>query len=114
MSDRERDMPTSGTAGAAVAVPADEVSLATNLGPLELRNPILAASGAFGYGEEYKAFYENSVLGGFVTKEAAAREYGVVLTGDGRGIDVEATRARRSQRPQTKMFHRKDYADVLT
>ncbi len=47
---------------------ASPVSLATTLGPLELRNPILAASGAFGYGDEYRAFFDNSILGGFVTK----------------------------------------------
>ena len=51
----------------------DEVSLETSLGPLSLRNPILAASGAYGYGDEYKAFYDNSVLGGFVTKSVTPR-----------------------------------------
>ena len=44
------------------------VSLETTLGDLTLRNPILAASGAFGYGDDYRAFFDNSVLGGFVTK----------------------------------------------
>ena len=28
-------------------------SLAVKLGPLALKNPVLAASGTFGYGEEY-------------------------------------------------------------
>ncbi len=35
---------------------------------LEFKNPVLAASGTFGYGEEFKNFYDVSLLGGFVTK----------------------------------------------
>ena len=45
-----------------------EPSLAVNVGRLELRNPVLAASGAFGYGAEYTAFIDNATIGGFVTK----------------------------------------------
>ncbi len=48
------------------------VSLETTLGRLTLRNPILAASGAFGYGDDYRAFFDNSVLGGFVTKSVTS------------------------------------------
>jgi len=32
---------------------------------------------------------------GFVTAEAAARDYGVVLTGDGQAVDEAATSAKR-------------------
>ncbi|MFC1489906.1 dihydroorotate dehydrogenase [Candidatus Latescibacterota bacterium] len=35
---------------------------------VEFKNPVLAASGTFGFGEEYKDFYDVSRLGGFVTK----------------------------------------------
>ena len=35
---------------------------------LEFKNPVIAASGTFGYGEEYNNFYDISLLGGFVTK----------------------------------------------
>lgn len=35
---------------------------------LDFKNPVLAASGTFGYGEEYKNFYDISLLGGFITK----------------------------------------------
>ena len=35
---------------------------------LDFKNPVLAASGTFGYGEEYSDFYDVSHLGGFVTK----------------------------------------------
>ena len=44
------------------------VSLAVRLGTLELRNPVLAASGTFGYGDEYTSFIDNATIGGFVTK----------------------------------------------
>ncbi|MDZ7356442.1 MAG: dihydroorotate dehydrogenase [candidate division KSB1 bacterium] len=42
--------------------------LSVKLGPLTLRNPILTASGTFGYGEEYASFYDLNRLGGLVTK----------------------------------------------
>lgn len=49
-------------------VSAANVSLEVSLGPLTLRNPVLAASGAFGYGDEYRDFVDNARIGGFVTK----------------------------------------------
>ncbi|MGH7566279.1 MAG: dihydroorotate dehydrogenase [Gemmatimonadota bacterium] len=42
--------------------------LATTCGPLELANPVLAASGTFGYGDSFERFWPLSTLGGFVTK----------------------------------------------
>jgi len=42
--------------------------LSVNLGPLTLANPILTASGTFGYGEEYASFFDLNRLGGLVTK----------------------------------------------
>lgn len=44
------------------------VSLEVSLGPLTLRNPVLAASGTFGYGRDYEGFVDNATIGGFVTK----------------------------------------------
>jgi len=35
---------------------------------LYLKNPVLCASGTFGYGEEFKRFFDINILGGFVTK----------------------------------------------
>lgn len=35
---------------------------------IDFKNPVLAASGTFGYGEEFAGFYDVSLLGGFVTK----------------------------------------------
>ena len=42
--------------------------LATRCGPLELTNPVLAASGTFGYGDAFERFWPLETLGGFVTK----------------------------------------------
>ncbi|HEV8479615.1 MAG TPA: dihydroorotate dehydrogenase [Candidatus Eisenbacteria bacterium] len=42
--------------------------LTTRLGPLTLRNPVLAASGTFGYGDEFADRIDLSHLGGVVTK----------------------------------------------
>ncbi|MBO8126316.1 MAG: dihydroorotate dehydrogenase [Firmicutes bacterium] len=43
-------------------------SLETKLGPLTLKNPIMPASGCFGYGEEFAKLYDISQLGAVVVK----------------------------------------------
>ena len=43
-------------------------ALKVQLGPLELRNPIVTASGTFGYGLEFTDFVDLSRLGGLCTK----------------------------------------------
>jgi dihydroorotate dehydrogenase (NAD+) catalytic subunit len=52
------------------------VDLSVTLGNLKLRNPVMTASGTFGYGEEYEDFIDLSALGGIVVKgtTAGARE----------------------------------------
>ncbi len=47
---------------------ADAVDLSVQIGALRLRNPILAASGTFGYGVEFAHLVDLNRLGGFVTK----------------------------------------------
>jgi dihydroorotate dehydrogenase (NAD+) catalytic subunit len=42
--------------------------LATDLGFLKLRNPVLAASGTFGYGPEFAPFMDLSGIGGIIVK----------------------------------------------
>ena len=42
--------------------------LATRCGPLRMANPVLAASGTFGYGDAFTDFFPLDALGGFVTK----------------------------------------------
>ena len=45
-----------------------KIDLSINLGGLKLANPIIAASGTFGYGLEYTDFVDLNRLGGFCTK----------------------------------------------
>jgi dihydroorotate dehydrogenase (NAD+) catalytic subunit len=47
---------------------AGAVDLSVNIGALRLRNPILAASGTFGYGVEFAHLVDLNKIGGFVTK----------------------------------------------
>lgn len=47
---------------------AGAVDLSVKIGALRLRNPILAASGTFGYGLEFAHLVDLECLGGFVTK----------------------------------------------
>lgn len=44
------------------------VDLSTRLGTLALKNPVLTASGTFGFGLEYADFIDLSRLGGFIVK----------------------------------------------
>jgi dihydroorotate dehydrogenase (NAD+) catalytic subunit len=43
-------------------------NLSVQIGRLKLKNPVLTASGTYGYGTEYGSFYDVSKLGGIVTK----------------------------------------------
>ena len=42
--------------------------LNVNIGKLKLKNPVMTASGTFGYGEEFSDFMDLSRLGGFIVK----------------------------------------------
>ena len=42
--------------------------LRVRLGPLELKNPVIAASGTFGYGEEYASLVDLNQIGAIVVK----------------------------------------------
>ena len=44
------------------------VDLSVKLGQLSLKNPVLTASGTFGYGEEFADFVDLNRLGGFIVK----------------------------------------------
>lgn len=52
--------------------PAAEVDLSVELGPRRLANPIVAASGTFGYGDELAAVCDPRGLGAVTTKSVAA------------------------------------------
>lgn len=43
-------------------------NLEVNIGALKLKNPVLTASGTFGYGEEFADFIDLNRLGGFIVK----------------------------------------------
>ena len=47
---------------------AEPVDMRVSLGPLQLKNPVVAASGTYGYGEEYAELVDPSLLGGIVVK----------------------------------------------
>ncbi|KAA6350310.1 Dihydroorotate dehydrogenase B (NAD(+)) catalytic subunit [termite gut metagenome] len=51
-------------------------NLAVNIGELRLKNPVMTASGTFGYGEEFADFIDISQIGGIIVKgiTAHARE----------------------------------------
>ena len=42
--------------------------LNVNIGGLSLKNPVLTASGTFGFGEEFADFIDLEKLGGFIVK----------------------------------------------
>ena len=44
------------------------VDLSTEVAGIELKNPVIAASGTFGYGEEFSGLIDLNRLGGFVVK----------------------------------------------
>ncbi len=44
------------------------MNLSVNLGKLKLKNPVITASGTFGYGDEYSEFVDLNNLGAVVTK----------------------------------------------
>ncbi len=48
--------------------PGQSPDLSVQLGPLRLRNPVMVASGTFGYGEEYEDFLDLDRLGAIVVK----------------------------------------------
>jgi dihydroorotate dehydrogenase (NAD+) catalytic subunit len=52
---------------------AEKTRMGVTLAGLELRNPVMTASGTFGYGEEFSAYVDLERLGAFVTKGLSLR-----------------------------------------
>lgn len=50
------------------------VNLKVKLGRMELKNPVMTASGTFGYGSEYADFIDLSRIGGIVVKGTTLRD----------------------------------------
>lgn len=63
MSEKETTRDRSDTAGQI-----NKPDLSVELCGITLKNPIIAASGTFGFGKEYAAFYDVNRLGGICTK----------------------------------------------
>ena len=42
--------------------------LSVNIGELQMKNPVMTASGTFGYGEEFADFIDISRIGGIIVK----------------------------------------------
>ena len=76
----------------------------------------LETGGGGGWGHPYDREPERvlaDVLGGFVSRASALDDYGVVLSPDGKAVDLAATRSRRGRRPAGGLFHRKEYVEAL-
>jgi dihydroorotate oxidase B, catalytic subunit (EC 1.3.3.1) len=43
-------------------------AMSVEIGSLKLRNPVMTASGTFGYGEEFSQYVDLEKIGAFVTK----------------------------------------------
>ena len=74
----------------------------------------IETGGGGGWGHPFDRPAEDvlaDVQGGFVSEEAAARDYGVVIT-DG-ALDVARTQALRASRPTAGLFHRREYRDAV-
>ncbi len=50
-----------------------KVRLGVNVAGIELRNPVMTASGTFGYGEEFSQYIDLSKIGAYVTKGLSPR-----------------------------------------
>ena len=46
----------------------DKVDMSVNLGGLQMKNPVCTASGTFGYGSEYKDYFDPAILGAVCVK----------------------------------------------
>ena len=42
--------------------------LSVNIGELQMKNPVMTASGTFGYGEEFSDFIDITRIGGIIVK----------------------------------------------
>src|SRR2546429_4542316 len=51
----------------------NEVDLSIDLAGVHLNNPVIAASGTFGYGEEFARFADLKQIGGIAVKGTSAR-----------------------------------------
>jgi dihydroorotate dehydrogenase (NAD+) catalytic subunit len=55
-------------AGVMAKAKAKDINLSVEIAGLKLKNPVMTASGTFGYGEEYSEFFDLNMLGAIVVK----------------------------------------------
>ncbi len=67
------------------------IDLSVSLPGLNLKNPIMPASGCFGFGREYSQFYDLSELGAVIMKAATGEEKEVGFEGLQSGAHEIAT-----------------------
>ena len=53
----------------------DKVKLDINFAGIKFKNPVLVASGTFGYGEEYSELIDLNCLGGIITKSITEKAH---------------------------------------
>jgi N-methylhydantoinase B len=76
----------------------------------------LETGGGGGWGHPFDREAERvlaDVRGGFVSRQSAERDYGVILSADGRCVDPSATAKRRADRPAAALFHQNGYKETL-
>jgi len=76
----------------------------------------IETGGGGGHGHPFDREAERvlaDVRGGFVSRDSARRDYGVVVAADGGKIDQAQTARLRRERYPTKLFHRRTYRDAL-
>ncbi|MEZ5815653.1 MAG: hydantoinase B/oxoprolinase family protein [Hyphomicrobiaceae bacterium] len=76
----------------------------------------IETGGGGGFGHPFDREPERvleDVACGFVSRESAERDYGVVLSGDGLSIDRGATAKRRADRPAAGLFHQHEYVEAI-
>ena len=50
-------------------------NLKVNIAGIEMKNPLMTASGTYGFGDEYTDFYSPEILGGIITKTIRLNEH---------------------------------------
>ncbi|MBM3650253.1 MAG: hydantoinase B/oxoprolinase family protein [Alphaproteobacteria bacterium] len=76
----------------------------------------LETGGGGGWGHPFDREPERvlaDVRGGFVSRDSAERDYGVILSRDSRSVDAAATAERRADRPAAALFHQNGYKEYL-
>src|SRR5215813_13201567 len=55
---------------------AEKLDLQVQLGPIQLKNPVMVASGTFGFGQEWEEFFDLSRLGAIMVKAVTVKPRG--------------------------------------